>query len=193
MRYVNLSRACYVIARTHLSPHAEYVAPEIILNKGHDKAVDYWALGVLISELVTGAPPFTASDPLKTYNLILKGIDAIEYPRHVSRSAISLIKKLCRDWPADRLGYQRNGIDEIRKHKYKRQQTSIQLLLIHRFYRWFQGLDWESLSNLTLIPPKISCVNGPLDLSNFDTFPNDFDIPPDDEMSGWDAEFESSS
>jgi serine/threonine protein kinase len=96
---------------------SEYVAPEIILNKGHDKAVDYWALGVLISELITGAPPFTANDPLKTYNIILKGIDAIEYPRYVSRSAISLIKKLCRDWPADRLGYQRNGIDDIRKHK----------------------------------------------------------------------------
>lgn len=95
----------------------EYVAPEIILNKGHDKAVDYWALGVLISELITGAPPFTANDPLKTYNIILKGIDAIEYPRYVSRSAISLIKKLCRDSPADRLGYQRNGIDDIRKHK----------------------------------------------------------------------------
>jgi serine/threonine protein kinase len=101
----------------YLSPSAEYVAPEIILNKGHDKAVDYWAFGVLISELITGAPPFTASDPLKTYNLILKGIDAIEYPRFVSRSAVSLIKKLCRDSPADRLGYQRNGIDDIRKHK----------------------------------------------------------------------------
>lgn len=96
---------------------SEYVAPEIILNKGHDKSVDYWALGVLISELITGAPPFSASDPLKTYNIILKGIDAIEYPRYVSRSAISLIKKLCRDSPADRLGYQRNGIDDIRKHK----------------------------------------------------------------------------
>lgn len=96
---------------------AEYVAPEIILNRGHDRAVDYWALGVLISELIVGAPPFTSSDPLKTYNIILKGIDAIEYPRFVSRSAISLIKKLCRDSPADRLGYQRNGIDDIRKHK----------------------------------------------------------------------------
>jgi cGMP-dependent protein kinase 1 len=98
-------------------PSTEYVAPEIILNKGHDKAVDYWAFGVLISELITGAPPFSASDPLKTYNLILKGIDAIEYSRYVSRSAVSLIKKLCRDSPADRLGYQRNGIDDIRKHR----------------------------------------------------------------------------
>lgn len=96
----------------------EYVAPEIILNKGHDRAVDYWALGVLIAELITGIPPFTSKDPLKTYNLILKGIDAIDFPpRHVSRTAISLIKRLCRDVPTERLGYQRNGIADIRKHK----------------------------------------------------------------------------
>jgi cGMP-dependent protein kinase 1 len=79
--------------------------------------VDYWALGVLISELITGTPPFSAADALKTYNLILKGIDAIEFPRHVSRAAISLIKKLCREIPTERLGYQRNGIDDIKKHK----------------------------------------------------------------------------
>jgi len=167
------------------------VAPEIILNKGHDRSVDYWALGILISELITGAPPFTSNDPLKTYNIILKGIDAIEYPRYVSRAAISLIKKLCRDSPTERLGYQRNGIDDIRKHKLVSipalhcmlANNSISLSL-----RWFQGFDWENLSNLTLKPPRISCVNGQLDLTNFDTFPNDKEVPPD-ENSGWDVDF----
>jgi hypothetical protein len=53
-----------------------------------------------------------------TYNIILKGIDAIEFPRNISRNATALIKKLCKDNPAERLGYQRGGIVEIQKHKY---------------------------------------------------------------------------
>lgn len=55
---------------------------------------------------------------MKTYNIILKGIDAIDFPRLISRNATNLIKKMCRDNPAERLGYQRGGIDDIKKHKY---------------------------------------------------------------------------
>ncbi|PAV87173.1 hypothetical protein WR25_02385 isoform F [Diploscapter pachys] len=58
----------------------EYVSPEIILNKGHDQAADYWALGIYICELMMGRPPFQANDPMKTYTLILKGVDTLEIP-----------------------------------------------------------------------------------------------------------------
>uniref|UniRef100_A0A023GHI9 Hipothetical protein n=1 Tax=Amblyomma triste TaxID=251400 RepID=A0A023GHI9_AMBTT len=75
----------------------EYVAPEVILNRGHDISADYWSLGVLMFELLTGAPPFTDPDFMKTYNIILKGIDAIDFPRCITRNATALIKKLCRD------------------------------------------------------------------------------------------------
>jgi len=148
----------------------EYVAPEIILNKGHDRAVDYWSLGVLMFELFTGIPPFTAADPMKTYNVILKGIDMIDFPRHISRHAQSLIKRLCRDSPAERLGYQKNGISDIKKHK------------------WFQGFDWEGLKYQTMTPPIMPKVSSPTDTSNFDCYPRQVVNPPD-EMSGWDAEF----
>ncbi|XP_076264769.1 protein kinase, cGMP-dependent at 21D isoform X2 [Rhynchophorus ferrugineus] len=146
-----------------------YVAPETILNKGHDRAVDYWALGILMHELLTGNPPFTASDPMKTYNLILKGIDMVDFG-NVGRSAQSLIKKLCRDLPSERLGYQRGGIMDIRKHK------------------WFQGFDWDGLVARTLPSPIQQLVRGPCDTTNFDCFPKDNDIPPD-EFSDWDTNF----
>lgn len=67
--------------------------------------------------IILGTPPFTGPDPMRTYNIILKGIDAIEFPRNITRNATALIKKLCRDNPSERLGYQRGGIQEIQKHK----------------------------------------------------------------------------
>lgn len=108
----------------------EYVAPEVILNKGHDISADYWSLGVLMFELLTGTPPFTGSDPMKTYNIILKGIDAIEFPRTITKNATVLIKKLCRDNPAERLGYQKGGISEIQKHKL----VYLSILIYHQLF-----------------------------------------------------------
>lgn len=149
----------------------EYVAPEVILNRGHDISADYWSLGVLMFELLTGTPPFTGSDPMKTYNIILKGIDAIEFPRNITRNATALIKKLCRDNPAERLGYQKGGISEIQKHK------------------WFDGFNWEGLRNRTLIPPILPKIRSQTDSSNFDEYPPDQDPPPADDLTGWDADF----
>lgn len=149
----------------------EYVAPEVILNKGHDISADYWSLGVLMFELLTGTPPFTGSDPMKTYNIILKGIDAIDFPRNITRNAMALIKKLCRDNPAERLGYQKGGISEIQKHK------------------WFDGFNWEGLVTRTLTPPILPKVQHVTDTSNFDDYPPDADGPPPDDLTGWDSHF----
>ena len=48
------------------------------------------------STFVYFSPPFSGSDPMKTYNIILKGIDAIDFPRKITKNAHALIKKLCR-------------------------------------------------------------------------------------------------
>jgi len=149
----------------------EYVAPEVILNKGHDISADYWSLGVLMFELLTGTPPFTGTDPMKTYNIILKGIDAIEFPRNITARAKELIKKLCRDNSAERLGYQKGGIRDIQKHK------------------WFDGFNWEGLRQRTLTPPILPSIRSQLDTSNFDEYPMDSDGPPPDDVSGWDEHF----
>ncbi|XP_023294598.2 cGMP-dependent protein kinase, isozyme 2 forms cD4/T1/T3A/T3B isoform X3 [Lucilia cuprina] len=149
----------------------EYVAPEVILNRGHDISADYWSLGVLMFELLTGTPPFTGSDPMRTYNIILKGIDAIEFPRNITSNARNLIKKLCRDNPAERLGYQRGGISEIQKHK------------------WFDGFYWWGLQNRTLEPPIRPTVKSVTDTTNFDDYPPDPEGPPPDDITGWDKDF----
>ncbi|CAG0916781.1 unnamed protein product [Notodromas monacha] len=150
----------------------EYVAPEVILNKGHDISADYWSLGVLMFELLTGTPPFTGSDTMRTYNIILKGIDAVEFPpRNITRQATALIKKLCRDNPGERLGYQRGGIKDIQKHK------------------WFDGFNWEGLRALSLKPPMLPTIRSVTDSSNFDPYPPDTDGPPPDDLSGWDVDF----
>uniref|UniRef100_A0A671L6P8 cGMP-dependent protein kinase n=1 Tax=Sinocyclocheilus anshuiensis TaxID=1608454 RepID=A0A671L6P8_9TELE len=149
----------------------EYVAPEIILNKGHDVSADYWSLGILIFELLSGSPPFSGSDPMKTYNIILRGIDMVEFPKKITKSAANLIKRLCRDNPSERLGNQKNGVKDIQKHK------------------WFEGFNWDGVREGTVTSPFIPNVEGPLDTSNFDCFPEDTDEPPPDEESGWDFEF----
>ncbi|XP_067908595.1 cGMP-dependent protein kinase 1 isoform X4 [Heterodontus francisci] len=149
----------------------EYVAPEIILNKGHDISADYWSLGILMYELLTGSPPFSGPDPMKTYNIILRGIDMIEFPKKITKNAANLIKKLCRDNPSERLGNLKNGVKDIQKHK------------------WFEGFNWEGLRKGTLTPPIVSSVTSPTDTSNFDSFPEDSDDPPPDDNSGWDADF----
>nr|CAD7432254.1 unnamed protein product [Timema monikensis] len=149
----------------------EYVAPEIILNRGHDRSVDYWALGVLIYELLSGSPPFRGTDHLKTYGLILKGIESVKgFPKEITKEAKGLIRKLCRVVPTERLGYQKNGIVDIKNHK------------------WFNDFDWEALKQRSLPAPIVQPVKSNTDTSNFDKYEREKEIPPD-EISGWDKDF----
>ncbi|MEQ2229616.1 cGMP-dependent protein kinase 2, partial [Ilyodon furcidens] len=148
----------------------EYVAPEIILNKGHNFSVDFWALGILLFELLTGSPPFSGSDQMMTYTFILKGIEKMDFPKKIIRRPEDLIRKLCRRNPAERLGNLKNGITDIKKH------------------RWFNGFNWEGLKARTLPSPLKRELSGPTDFSYFDKYPPDEDSPPD-ELSGWDMDF----
>lgn len=73
----------------------EYIAPEIILQKGYGKAVDWWSLGVLIYEMNSGFPPFYHDDHMKLYEKILN--PSPKYPTTFSNDLKDLVKNLLQE------------------------------------------------------------------------------------------------
>lgn len=144
----------------------DYLAPEIILNEGHDLAVDYWALGVLIYEMVVGAPPFYAEDPMEVYEKILSGNPPI--PTFFTRNLSDLIKKLLRSQQAKRLGNTRGGTAAVVKHK------------------WFSSFDWAGIESGEAKAPYVPSVASRDDVTNFDKF-DDGDQPA---ASDWNPDLE---
>ena len=93
----------------------EYLAPEIIQSKGHNKAVDWWALGVLIYEMLAGYPPFFDDNPFSIYEKILAG--RVEWPGNMEPVARDLIKRLLVQDRNKRLGANKSGTEDVKKHR----------------------------------------------------------------------------
>jgi len=136
----------------------EYIAPEVLLNKGHGKGVDWWTLGVLLYEMMAGQPPFVDDEPMGIYQQILAG--KVAFPRHFDKNAKSLVKKLLVADLTKRYGCLKNGADDVKKHK------------------WYNGFDWEALLNKEIPAPIIPVTNGDNDTSNFDPYPESLEEAP---------------
>ena len=139
----------------------EYIAPEVLLNKGHGKGVDWWTLGVFIFEMLAGEPPFVDDDPMGIYQQILSG--KIIFTKGYDKHAKSLTKKLLTSDLTKRYGCLKNGPLDIKKSK------------------WFNTLDWEKLFKKEIDPPIHPDVDGAADTSNFERYPeeeeDDVEIP----------------
>mmetsp|Transcript_22723 Transcript_22723/g.77300 ORF Transcript_22723/g.77300 Transcript_22723/m.77300 type:complete len:1214 (-) Transcript_22723:91-3732(-) len=150
----------------------DYIAPEIIMRKGHNKAVDWWALGVLIYEMCAGVPPFSDED--STDQQIYSNILELRYstPASFSPQARDIIKKLLVRDVNIRLGCGRAGSRDVKRHP------------------WFQDLDWIALERRKLKPPVQVRVRDPFDTSNFDRYPEQDNIePPERGTTEWDDVF----
>jgi len=128
----------------------EYLAPEIILSKGYNKAVDWWALGVLIYEMAAGYPPFFADQPIQIYEKIVSG--KVRFPSHFSVDIKDLLRNLLQVDLTKRFGNLKNGVQDIRGHK------------------WFTNIDWITLYQRKVEAPFIPKSKGAGDHSNFDTY-----------------------
>jgi protein kinase X len=133
----------------------EYLAPEIIQSKGHDKGVDWWATGILIYETLAGYPPFYDENPFGIYQKILAG--KIEFPRHFDPYARDLVRKFLTADRTRRIGCMREGAEDIKQHK------------------WFRTVDWAKCFNRKLKPPYVPGFKSPDDTSNFDKYPDSND------------------
>ncbi|MCO5596289.1 hypothetical protein L7F22_050350 [Adiantum nelumboides] len=130
----------------------DYLAPEVIIGKGHGKAVDWWAFGVLIYEMLAGYAPFYDTDPMGTYQKILAG--KLIFAPHFSRSAKDLIRKLLTADLSKRLGCLKGGADDIKNHS------------------WFANVDWDNVLRRRESPPIRPKIVGPDDTSNFEDYSN---------------------
>ena len=92
-----------------------YLAPEIILNKGYNYSVDYWSLGVILFEMLVGIDPFHNKDPLLIYQNILT--NKIHFPKIIDRDAKTLINHLLVSDPSKRYGCLINGANDIKNHR----------------------------------------------------------------------------
>ncbi|XP_039136175.1 serine/threonine-protein kinase AtPK2/AtPK19-like [Dioscorea cayenensis subsp. rotundata] len=126
----------------------EYMAPEIVLGKGHDKAADWWSVGVLLFEMLTGKPPFTGGNRDKIQQKIVK--DKIKLPPFLSSEAHSLLKGLLQKESSKRLGSGPGGSDEIKNHK------------------WFKSINWRKLNAREIQPSFRPNVTGKNCIVNID-------------------------
>ncbi|XP_058075403.1 serine/threonine-protein kinase AtPK2/AtPK19-like isoform X1 [Magnolia sinica] len=126
----------------------EYMSPEIVLGKGHDKAADWWSVGILLFEMLTGKPPFVTGNREKIQQKIIK--DKIKLPAFLSSEAHSLLKGLLQKEASRRLGSGPDGSEEIKRHK------------------WFKPINWRKLEAREIQPSFRPNVAGKHCIANFE-------------------------
>ena len=130
----------------------EYLAPEIIMSKGHDKAVDYWSYGVLLYEMLVGVTPFFRQNMQQ--NDLFKRIVLVKYNMSpdLNEDEQDLISKLLVHKQTARLGNLSRGHRDVKDHT------------------WFNDIDFKKLVRKELPGPWVPFIKDPFDASHFDDY-----------------------
>ena len=103
----------------------EYMSPDMLSKEYHTRMVDYYSLGALLFELLTGLPPFYSHNRDEMYHNIVNKELTI-FPPQLSKEAVQLMKGLLNKSPEHRLGFHK-GIEEIKSMDF------------------FKGVNWTLL------------------------------------------------
>lgn len=153
LKLTDFGFAKYITGQTYtLCGTPEYLAPEIIANKGHGKPVDWWTLGILLYEMMVGIDPFNDPDPMMVYQKIIKG--KIKFPKNIDKDGKSLIKHLLVGDVSKRYGCLKRGVKDIIQHKF------------------FENFDWNGLLFRTMRPPYVPKVKNNEDTANYNEYPD---------------------
>uniref|UniRef100_A0A8C5B9B5 non-specific serine/threonine protein kinase n=1 Tax=Gadus morhua TaxID=8049 RepID=A0A8C5B9B5_GADMO len=127
----------------------EYMAPEILTRSGHNRAVDWWSLGALMYDMLTGAPPFTGENRKKTIDKILKC--KLNLPPYLTKEARELLKRLLKRNASARLGGGPGDSSEVQAHSF------------------FRHVNWDDLLARNVEPPFKPFLQSADDFSQFDS------------------------
>ncbi|TNM95414.1 hypothetical protein fugu_016497 [Takifugu bimaculatus] len=128
----------------------DYIAPEILQEMLYGPSVDWWALGVLLYEMLSGHAPFEAENEDDLFESILN--EEVIYASWLSTEATNILKALLTKNSAHRLGCVASEGGET-------------AIINHPF---FNGIDWEKLNRRELEPPFKPRIKTPEDVNNFD-------------------------
>ncbi|KAK0212215.1 kinase-like domain-containing protein [Desarmillaria ectypa] len=135
----------------------DYIAPEVLLQGRYGKGVDWYALGVLIFEMLYGLPPYHQPDnnTMILYERIGRGPLHIQWPAGFSEIAKDLIIHLMDVEPTKRYGNLLNGARDIFGHC------------------WFAEVEWNKMAKREFTPPYMPQMTGEGDASAFERYPED--------------------
>lgn len=123
--------------------------PQILLDKKYGRAVDWWAFGVLIYQMLLQQSPFRGEDEDEIYDAILA--DEPLYPIHMPRDSVSVLQKLLTREPELRLGSGPTDAQEIMSHSF------------------FRNINWDDVRDKKVPPPFMPTIKSATDTSNFDS------------------------
>lgn len=134
----------------------QYMAPEVLKGDSYNYLADWWSLGCVAFDMLTGSPPFTGNNNKKIMDKIIQSKKYLKFPYYLSNDAKEFLRKVLQANPEKRLDID-NEFESVKK------------------LRFFRKVDWKQLeeqaqtgAESTVLPPILPLITDPILAENFD-------------------------